>query len=333
AHTAMEGVERFLYHNIAAARDQDQQAVDLRPNDADALTDLAIEDENLGDVNGYRFMERAVALEPANSRLEYHLALDRTFRGDYGGARRAATRALAIDPHSARTYALLSRIDVLQGGDVEAAAKVLGGMPPGTPSNSLVIAEARINLLLYRRDFAGARTLAAKYAVEFANTPAALDIFMSQANIEWLAGKKDASRGFYHHAIQLLTKPGRTNTGGDMRLGLAYARLGHAAAAMKQNEMSVARNRRSHGMGFEGQRKFMFAKIQLALGQRAAAIGTLAGLLTPNVNPYVDADHYSLSPAMLRIDPTWDPLRGNPQFQALLTKVSTPRAAASTGGP
>ncbi|MGH8191353.1 MAG: hypothetical protein ACREP2_07885 [Rhodanobacteraceae bacterium] len=329
AHVAMESVERFLYHNIEAARDQDQKAVDLRPNDADALSDLAIEDANLGDVNGYRFMERAVALEPANSSLEFHLALDRTYRGDYDGARRPATRALAIDPHSARTYALLSRIDVLQSGDVEAAAKVLGGMPPGTPSHSLAIAGARIDLLLYRRDFAGARALAAKYAVEFANGPAALGIVMSQANIEWLAGKKDASRAFYHHAIRLLTKPGMTNTGGDMRMGLAYARLGHAVAAMKQNEMSATRNRRSHGMGFEGQRKFMFAKIQLALGQRAAAIDTLAGLLTPNVNPYVDADHYSLSPAMLRIDPTWDPLRGDPQFQALLKKYPQPALASA----
>jgi hypothetical protein len=41
------------------------------------------------------------------------------------------------------------------------------------------------------------------------------------------------------------------------------------------------------------------------------------------------AHGYLLSPALLRIDPTWDPIRNDPRFHALLKKYQAP-APAST---
>ncbi|MGH8115085.1 MAG: hypothetical protein ACREPS_08555, partial [Rhodanobacteraceae bacterium] len=325
AHLAMSDVERFLYHDIAASRDQAQQAVNLRPNDVDALAELAIEDGNYGERGAYQEMERAVALDPASSDLEFTLGIFRTYYGDYAAARKAVMRAIAINPEIAGAYALLSRIDILQSGDIEAATKVLDNMAPGTPSNNVEVANARIDLLLYRRDFAAGRALAAKYATEFGSGPMAPTMAMSQANVEWLAGDKDAARVFYGKAIRLMTQPGTQDTGGNPRLGLAYARLGQADAAMQQNEFFAATDRRSHAMGFEAQRKFMLAKIQVALGKDAAAIDTLAQVLASN------EDRYDVSPALLRIDPTWDPLRNDPRFEALLKKYSTTEPASPAG--
>jgi len=106
-------------------------------------------------------------------------------------------------------YVALSTIDVLENGDVRAASGVLDNMARGTPSNTL-LANARIDLLLYRRDFVAARALAAKFACEFGTGHAAITMAMSRANVEWLAGDKDAAHAFYSGAIHLLIKPPTT---------------------------------------------------------------------------------------------------------------------------
>jgi len=111
-----------------------------------------------------------------------------------------------------------------------------------------------------------------------------------------------------------------------MTLGLAYARLGQVDAALKQNEVAASLDRRSHGLGFEGQRRLVLARIQVTMGHASAAIDILAQLLAQGKNGYL------VSPALLRIDPTLDPLRKDPRFQALLKKYANaaPAPAATT---
>jgi hypothetical protein len=52
------------------------------------------------------------------------------------------------------------------------------------------------------------------------------------------------------------------------------------------------------------------ASIETIVGDNSRAISTLTELLqTPYLNP--------VTPALLRVDPFWDPLRGDPAFQKL----------------
>src|SRR5262249_24833121 len=51
------------------------------------------------------------------------------------------------------------------------------------------------------------------------------------------------------------------------------------------------------------------ASIQTWVGEKSRAISTLTGLLHSNAGP--------ITPALLRLDPTWDPLRSDPAFQKL----------------
>jgi serine/threonine-protein kinase len=52
------------------------------------------------------------------------------------------------------------------------------------------------------------------------------------------------------------------------------------------------------------------ALIQTMFGENSRAISTLTQLLQ---TPYIGA----ITPALLRLDPIWDPLRGDPAFQKL----------------
>jgi hypothetical protein len=58
------------------------------------------------------------------------------------------------------------------------------------------------------------------------------------------------------------------------------------------------------------------ALIQTMVGENSHAISTLTQLLQ---TPYWSPNYYpaAITPALLRLDPFWDPLRGDPAFQKL----------------
>jgi serine/threonine-protein kinase len=65
------------------------------------------------------------------------------------------------------------------------------------------------------------------------------------------------------------------------------------------------------GPGFEQN----LAEIQAMFGENSRAISTLTQLLqTSFEGPYGPVP---ITPALLRLDPVWDPLRGDPAFQKL----------------
>ena len=69
---------------------------------------------------------------------------------------------------------------------------------------------------------------------------------------------------------------------------------------------------RVYGPGYEE----IFALIQTILGENSHAISTLARLLE---TPYSGLLYIGtpVTPALLRLDPVWDPLRSDPRFQEL----------------
>ncbi len=317
AHIAMAQVDRFNHHDFKAARDEAQRALQLRPNNADAYLKLSWMESHLGHFDAAaRAGERAAALDPNDSFTAFSLALTRGMVGDYPGARQALMRALAIDPQNAEAYATLSRLELRTTGDIDAATKVLDSMPAGTPPN-LSVLDQRISLLLYRRDFSAARTLAATLAGQFGVN--ALHAAMLHGNVEWLAGKEAQARPFYLAVVDLLGKPSLDVTAYDLTSrGLAYARLGRADDAVKANSAAMAMFRRSDEQAGVTDALVSLARIQLALGHAAAAIDALAQAAAR------PGHHYFLSPALLRLDPTWDPIRHDPRFKGVLKKMGLP---------
>ena len=316
AHVALAQVYRFKDHDYKAARDEAQRALQLRPNDADAFLKLSWMESHLGNYDAaLKAGERAAALDPNDSFMAYSLALARALVGDYPGARQALMRALAIDPQNAEAYASLSRFKLVTTSDIDAAIKVLDGIPAGTPPN-LSVSDQRISLLLYKRDFGEARTLAAVLAGQF--VASALHTSMVRGNVEWLAGNKDQARPFYLAVVDLLGKPASDVTGYDLTsLGLACARLGRTDAAVKANREAMTLFRRSGEQAGETEALVSLAKIQLALGHATAAIDALT---QAEARP---GHHYILSQALLQLDPTWDPIRDDLRFQALLKPYTT----------
>src|SRR3546814_18602795 len=83
--------------------------------------------------------------------------------------------------------------------------------------------------------------------------------------------------------------------------------------------------RRSHADFDEG---VALALIQLALGQKAAAIDSLGQYMALQTKD--GRSLWWVSPAHLRIDPTWDPIRDDPRFQALLEQYADAAPVAAS---
>ena len=58
------------------------------------------------------------------------------------------------------------------------------------------------------------------------------------------------------------------------------------------------------------------AVIQVFVGENSGAISTLSLLLRTPYDSWV-YNPTGVTPALLRLDPIWDPLRGDPEFQKL----------------
>ncbi len=312
AHLAMGGVYRFLQHDLESARDEVKRALELRPNSPSAYIELGIMESHLGNYDAaVQAIERAVALDPQSSGPLYVLGVASMFVRDYAGARQAFRRELAIDPQSADAYARLSEIEILASGDIDAAAHVLDTMEPGTPP-ARSVASQRVALALYRRDFDAARKLAANLAHALGESE--LDTALRRADIEWVAGDKDQAHALYLAAVDKL----RDRRSGDSEtdhedLALAYARLGRAADAIAENDEALAAYHRSKEVTGADMNLLNLAGIELALGHVPKAVDALAQILARPGTGYV-------SPALLRLDPTWDALRDDPRFKALLKK-------------
>src|SRR6185312_8983893 len=234
----------------------------------------------------------------------------------------------AIDPQFSLAYLALSQIEVSRNLDVEAATKIIEHMAPGTPVNPMLVSW-RIDLLLFRRQWEAARALAAEYAKKSANGPGAVEMAFARANIEWLAGKTDEAHALYRIAIGLVNRPGSEISEHDHALlGLAYARLGEAKPAMKQTEEALAMAVKSHKHDLPQGVKYIRAEAQLALGNKSAAIDTLATVLSMDARD-IRAPWLLFLPRM-QLDPTWDSIRDDPRFQALLKKYAQPAPASTS---
>jgi predicted negative regulator of RcsB-dependent stress response len=118
------------------------------------------------------------------------------------------------------------------------------------------------------------------------------------------------------NTLEQLNRDQPDNYGVAATLSQAYAAMGEKDSALKAAERAVMRVPRAKDAVDGPSMEENLALIQTIFGENSRAISTLTQLLR---TPYYSLRYRPtpITPALLRLDPLWDPLRADPAFQKL----------------
>jgi TolB-like protein/Tfp pilus assembly protein PilF len=337
-----------------AAKDALEHAQKLQPNSPETLLALGyyqywvLRDYRLAKAT-FRLVDK---LSPGNSEVAWALSAVNRRDGKWNESLAWVERALALDPRNgelitiaAWTYAMLRQFptalklydraldivasdpDLLAGeasiyqaqGNLEQAAKLLSDATAETPFELAFVVKVT-QLRLERNHTEAIRLLQARLA-QF-NLTSEIHRGIDQvllAFAQHLAGDTTGAKVTAEQArntLEPLCKNQPDNYNFAAWLALAYAALGEKDPALKEAEhasmLLPSAKDAVNGPGAEETLAF----IQAIFGENSRAISTLRRLLQ---TPF-QSQLYSpapLTPALLRLDPLWDPLRADPAFQKL----------------
>ena len=265
------------------------------------------------------YYEQALVLDPRNIELLIGAAGNYSDLRKFGAALKLCDRALDIRPNDSDVMAF--KAGIYQGqGNLEEAAKLVREVNAENPS--LFVFSIKITQLRLERKLSEAVRLlqarVAQYHFGAELEKGAFTVFLAFA--QHGAGDSAGAKITAEQARKTLEPLCKNQPDNDFAatcLSQAYAVLGDKNSALKEAERAIAlKPSAQYAVSSPGLNENL-ALIRTIIGENTGAISILAPLLEVPYSGGSSLYGTPITPALLRLDPTWDPLRADPAFRKL----------------
>jgi serine/threonine-protein kinase len=311
AHKVAALYQRSVKREFRAAYDELVGAARAAPNDADLLTATAASENQLGMFDSALVhLKRAQRLDPKSIATTRQTAFTYGYLRRYSEALAEHDRILAMSP--ANLPAIQGKVqEQVLLGDMAGAKRTIAAALTHVDSTALAIRFAYFQEMMWVLDPALLKKIVALKPMDFYKDPGMGALKIGRTLL--LLGDTVHGRAWGDSALRYVTPQANANPD-DAQLaeirGRANALAGHSAEAIADADRSFALRETSLDASSGPYYRFQVARILLQAGQTDRALTTLEALLT---TPAGD-----LTPAWLRLDPNFAPLRSNPRFQKLI---------------
>jgi TolB-like protein/Tfp pilus assembly protein PilF len=277
------------------------------------------------------YYEQALALDPRNELLLMRAGVPYTESRRFPAALKLYDRVLDLTPNDPDGMA--GKAGIYQAeGNLQEAAKFLSGI---NETSSVGASDVKTVQLRLERNYneavqlLQARLVQFHYDSQYAKAAEQVDLALMQRLAGDAAGAK-VSAEEAHNTLEQLSRDQPEAAFIVVTLSQAYAAMGKKDLALSEAQRAIMLGPWAKDPVSGPSWEESLAVIQTMFGENSRAISTLTRLLrTPG-----NSEFYStpVTPALLRLDPIWDPLRADPAFQELC-KDKDPLLSVPTPSP
>jgi serine/threonine-protein kinase len=335
AHLALGFYYYWGYRRYADAAAQFERVLQLAPNNVEALGGLAFIDRRRGRwPQALTTLKQALLISPRDAYLLGEYGWTLCIMRRYPGAERQLSHSLSIEPGQASNQDALWTTRLVGFGDAQGARKAYDPLPGwrlGTPDNTAYgDVFGLINLIVYPDVFERRFDAALR---DWDSAPVSTDAERlirraARAAIQVIAGRQSAIQS----ECAQLKPPLEAELAKNPDVIGILQQVAWVDVCLGRNADAIAAARRA-------------SEVMSVAKDAYYGVYTLAGLAEVEAHAGAKDDSLKLveqllampagevmSVTRLKLDPVWDPLRGDPRFQALLKKYEAARSVTSVGG-
>ncbi|HEY5992237.1 MAG TPA: tetratricopeptide repeat protein, partial [Candidatus Udaeobacter sp.] len=288
------------------------------PNEADAYSAIAAIQRRQGKwAESNANFEKSVSLDPKNANVLFNFAFNYMAQRDCETADKILDRAISADPQFFAARGMKAFLAVLWKGDFGSAEKQFSLVPPEFNPDGIATS-ARVWVLTLQRKFADALQAAQQFRGETLTYPEAgpCPKAFLEGRLYLYQGDKEKAQAAFEQArivAERLVRDAPDDARRHTQLGAVLAGLGRKEEAINEGKKAVELLPESEDAFAGPQVTAALAEIYAWVGEPDEAFRLIDHLLgIPN----------GLTIPILKLDPTWDPLRKDPRFQALIDKYA-----------
>jgi TolB-like protein/Flp pilus assembly protein TadD len=314
SYLAQGTYERNVLKDESRALTTLKAGLKLAPSNVAVIGAMSSLERNAGNWDAaLALVQRATALDPRSPSIARQLALFLFYLRRYPEAEIAQRRAESLAPTSLSTIHQGAMLALAQG-DRARAERIARTPPPGVDPMELAYHFARFEELGWLLDDGQQRRVLELDADFYEGDRNSWGLVNAQ--LYAMRGQPALSRAYADSAQLAYEKSIRAEPNDAQQRalrGLSLAFLGRREDAIREAERAVELLPIKKDAWFGPYLQLQLARVHMMVGSKDKAVELLEPLVeVPN----------NLSRAWLRVDPTFDPLRSHPRFQALVSDTS-----------